>query len=155
MWASVGFRNGLSQTYFLRFLSTCLSWLDISRARFASIFKTSLNFCECLNVFVMMQAVRIIIVLVNSKFLKLYSKAKHRAPAYSRALRHVEGVVQICKVRAQSPVGKERRRISLRMRMLGRRRIWWIKVRIIWWIRVGIIQYSRVRITCLIMVGII
>src|ERR1043165_7585623 len=36
----------------------------------------------------------IVIVIVISKFLKRHSKAKHRAPAYSRALRLVRRVVQ-------------------------------------------------------------
>src|SRR6218665_1770328 len=35
-----------------------------------------------------------IIVIVNSKLLKRHSKAKHRAPAYSRALRQIRGVFQ-------------------------------------------------------------
>ena len=36
----------------------------------------------------------IVIVIVISKLLKRHSKAKRRAPAYSRALRLVRGVVQ-------------------------------------------------------------
>ena len=35
-----------------------------------------------------------IIVIVNSKFLKRHSKAKRRAPAYSRALHQIRGVFQ-------------------------------------------------------------
>ena len=31
---------------------------------------------------------------IDSKFLKRYSKAKRKAPAYSRALRHIRRVVQ-------------------------------------------------------------
>src|SRR6218665_208071 len=38
--------------------------------------------------------VGIVIVIVNSKLLKRHSKAKHRAPAYSRALRQIRGVFQ-------------------------------------------------------------
>src|SRR6218665_2733311 len=34
------------------------------------------------------------IVIVNSKLLKRHSKAKRRAPAYSRALRQIRGVFQ-------------------------------------------------------------
>src|SRR6218665_3704469 len=34
----------------------------------------------------------IVIVIVNSKVLKRHSKAKSRAPAYSRALRQIRGV---------------------------------------------------------------
>src|SRR6218665_2180646 len=37
---------------------------------------------------------RIVIVIVNSKLLKRHSKAKRRAPAYSRALRQIRGVFQ-------------------------------------------------------------
>src|SRR6218665_2347211 len=36
----------------------------------------------------------IVIVIVNSKLLKRHSKAKRRAPAYSRALRQIRGVFQ-------------------------------------------------------------
>ena len=36
----------------------------------------------------------IVIVIVNSKLLKHHSKAKRRAPAYSRALRQIRGVFQ-------------------------------------------------------------
>ena len=36
----------------------------------------------------------IVIVVVNSKLLKRHSKAKRRAPAYSRALRQIKGVFQ-------------------------------------------------------------
>src|SRR6218665_3866769 len=36
----------------------------------------------------------IVIVIVNSKLLKRHSKAKRRAPAYSRALRQISGVFQ-------------------------------------------------------------
>src|SRR6218665_1143764 len=39
-------------------------------------------------------AVVIVIVIVNSKLLKRHSKAKRRAPAYSRALRQIRGVFQ-------------------------------------------------------------
>src|SRR6218665_3458545 len=35
-----------------------------------------------------------VIVIVNSKLLKRHSKAKRRAPAYSRALRQIRGVFQ-------------------------------------------------------------
>src|SRR6218665_4213085 len=35
-----------------------------------------------------------VIVIVNSKLLKRRSKAKRRAPAYSRALREIRGVFQ-------------------------------------------------------------
>ena len=67
------------------------------------------------------------IVIVNSKFLKFCSKAKRRAPAYSRALRHIRGVVQrSMSSGGPSPVATEttaerQRRVSLRMRKLGRR----------------------------------
>src|SRR6218665_446692 len=36
----------------------------------------------------------IVIVIVNSKHLKRHSKAKRRAPVYSRALRQIRGVFQ-------------------------------------------------------------
>ena len=36
----------------------------------------------------------LVIVIVNSKLLKRHSKAKRRAPAYSRALRQIRGVFQ-------------------------------------------------------------
>src|SRR6218665_118552 len=36
----------------------------------------------------------IVIVIVNSKLLKRHSKAKRRAPAYSRAPRQIRGVFQ-------------------------------------------------------------
>ena len=36
----------------------------------------------------------IVIVIVNSKLLERHSKAKRRAPAYSRALRQIKGVFQ-------------------------------------------------------------
>src|SRR6218665_627929 len=36
----------------------------------------------------------IVIVIVNSKLLKRHSKAKRRAPAYSRALRQIRGIFQ-------------------------------------------------------------
>ena len=36
----------------------------------------------------------IVIVIVNSKLLKRRTKAKRRAPAYSRALRQIRGVFQ-------------------------------------------------------------
>ena len=36
----------------------------------------------------------VVIVIVNSKLLKRHSKAKRRASAYSRALRHIRGVFQ-------------------------------------------------------------
>src|SRR6218665_31644 len=36
----------------------------------------------------------IVIVIVNSKLLKRHSKAKRRAPAYSRARRQIRGVFQ-------------------------------------------------------------
>src|SRR6218665_3274450 len=35
-----------------------------------------------------------LIVIITYKLLKRHSKAKHRAPAYSRALRQIRGVVQ-------------------------------------------------------------
>src|SRR6218665_259084 len=38
--------------------------------------------------------VAFVIVIVNSKFLKRHSKAKRRAPAYSRALHQIRGVFQ-------------------------------------------------------------
>src|SRR6218665_28441 len=36
----------------------------------------------------------LVIVIVNSKLIKRHSKAKRRAPAYSRALRQIRGVFQ-------------------------------------------------------------
>jgi len=35
-----------------------------------------------------------VLVILNSKLLKRHSKAKRRAPAYSRALRQIRGVFQ-------------------------------------------------------------
>ena len=50
------------------------------------------------------------IVIVNSKFLKRYSKAKRRAPAYSRALCRIRGVVQrSMSSGGPSPVARETR----------------------------------------------
>src|SRR6218665_2676811 len=46
------------------------------------------NALRCLTLLV------IVIVIVNSKLLKRHSKAKRRAPAYSRALRQIRGVFQ-------------------------------------------------------------
>src|SRR6218665_2641548 len=42
--------------------------------------------------FIPVRFVVIVIVIVNSKLLKRHSKAKRRAPAYSRALRQIRGV---------------------------------------------------------------
>ena len=43
--------------------------------------------------------------IVNTKFLRHNSKAKHLAPAYSQALGHVRGVEQRCQVKI--PVATE------------------------------------------------
>src|SRR6218665_926037 len=44
--------------------------------------------------FHLISSCRIVIVMVNSKLLKRHSKAKRRAPAYSRALPQIRGVIQ-------------------------------------------------------------
>src|SRR6218665_2017158 len=44
--------------------------------------------------YIVIQLNSIVIVIVNSKLLKRHSKAKRRAPAYSRALRQNRGVFQ-------------------------------------------------------------
>ena len=71
----------------------------------------------------------IVIVIVISKLLKRHWKAKHKALAYSRALRKIKGVVQRVVNGSPSPVAKESvgaeqmlRRVSFRSR-IGRWRI--------------------------------
>ena len=71
----------------------------------------------------------LLVVIVISKLLKRIWKAKHRALAYSRALRKIRGVVQRVVKGSPSPVAKESvgaeqmlRRVSFRSR-IGRWRI--------------------------------
>ena len=61
---------------------------------------------------------KIVIVIVISKLLKRHWKAKHRALAYSRALRKIRGVVQRVVKGSPSPVAKQMlRRVSFRSRI--------------------------------------
>ena len=86
------------------------------------------------NKYVMRMYVCTVIVIVISKLLKRHLKAKHRALAYSRALRKIREVVQRVVKGSPSPVAKESvgaeqvlRRVSFRSR-IGRWRIKSVRV---------------------------